>query len=189
MVRWCDVDLVRLAVLVAHGWAYGRWIVDDAGDHVRHARSISDGLGPVLQPGADPVEGYSNPAWLALLVAGRWLGLFDHGAWWGVPDVVAFPKLLGLLCAAGVFACFYATARALTTRPVLVATAAGVALACVPSWVVWFLSGLENPLIALAVAALGALLAVRPRAVVVGLWPAALAGLLSAAAALTPPTG
>ncbi|WP_156756965.1 hypothetical protein [Actinokineospora pegani] len=178
------------SVLAAHAWAYGRWIVDDAAITFAYARSVAEGLGPVLQPGADPVEGYSNPAWLALLVVGRLLGLFDHGSWWGVPDLVAFPKLLALLCALGVFACFHAIARVLTRRPALVAAVAGVVLACVPSWVVWLMSGLENGLLALATAGIATVLA---RAVAAGgllrAGPAVACGLLAALAALTRPDG
>jgi hypothetical protein len=136
------------------------------------------------------VEGYSNPAWLGLLVLGRWLGLFDAGTWWGVPDVVAFPKLLGLICGVGVFLCFYAVARALTSRPAVVTVAAGVGLACVPSWVIWVVSGVENGLLAVTVAGLAAVLA---RAAAAGrlleLGPAVGCGLLAALAALTRPDG
>ena len=80
---------------------YGRWIVDDAATTFAYARSLAAGEGAVLQPGANPVEGYSNPAWLAVLVLGRWLGLFDRGTWFGVPDLVVFPKFVALLCCAG----------------------------------------------------------------------------------------
>lgn len=65
------------------------------------------GLGPFSSPDAAVVEGYSNPAWLAVLIAGRLLGLFDRGAWFGVPDYVAYPKAVALLCCAGVFAACY----------------------------------------------------------------------------------
>lgn len=182
--------LLPSVVLAIHAWAYGRWIVDDAAITYAYARSVAIGLGPVLQPGLGPVEGYSNPAWLALLVVARWVGLFDRGTWWGVPDLVAFPKLLGLACAVGAFACFYATAHALSRRPGLVATFAGVGLACVPSWAIWLVSGLENGLLALTVAGIAAVLAraaaddrLTERA------PALACGLLAALAALTRPDG
>lgn len=77
---------VPTAAFGAHATAYGRWIVDDAAITYAYARSIATGAGPVLQPGAEPVEGWSNPAWLGLLVLGRWAGLFDRGAWFAVPD-------------------------------------------------------------------------------------------------------
>jgi hypothetical protein len=173
-----------------HALGYGRWIVDDAAITFAYARSVATGEGPVLQPGAEPVEGFSNPAWLGLLVLGRWLGLFDRGAWFGVPDYVAFPKLLALACCAGMFACYYAVARVVTSRGVLVTVVAGAVTAAVPSFVIWIMSGLENALLALATAAIAAVLV---RAAVAGRLleptPAVLCGLLAALAALTRPDG
>jgi hypothetical protein len=181
---------VPTAAVGVHALLYGRWIVDDAAITFAYARSIATGEGPVLQPGAEPVEGFSNPAWLGLLVLGRWIGLFDRGAWFGVPDYVAFPKLLALVLVAGVFACCHAVASATTRRPVLVTVAAGLVAAAVPSFVIWTMSGLENALLALAVAGIAAVLV---RAVVAGrlLEPATAVwcGLLAALAALTRPDG
>jgi hypothetical protein len=181
---------VPTAAVAGHALLYGRWIIDDAAITFAYARSIATGEGPVLQPGAEPVEGFSNPAWLGLLVLGHWIGLFDRGAWFGVPDYVAFPKLLALVLVAGVFACCYAVASAVTRRPVPVTVAAGLVTAAVPSFVVWTMSGLENALLALAAVGLAAVLV---RAVVAGrlLEPATAVwcGLLAAMAALTRPDG
>jgi hypothetical protein len=55
-----------------------------------YARNVAAGLGPVLQPGAEPVEGYSNPTWPAPLAVGARIGLFNSGAIFGVPDYVLF---------------------------------------------------------------------------------------------------
>jgi hypothetical protein len=193
LARWPRAVVAVAVPTVAfgtHALLYGRWIVDDAGITFAYARSIATGAGPVLQPGAEPVEGFSNPAWLGLLVLGRWLGLFDRGAWFGVPDYVAFPKLLALVLVAGVFACCYAAASALTRRPVLVTIAAGLVTAGVPSFVIWTMSGLENSLLAFAAAGIAAVLV---RAVVADrlLAPrtAVWCGLLAALAALTRPDG
>ena len=60
---------VPTAVFALHAVLYGRWIVDDAGITFAYARSLATGAGPVLQPGAEAVEGWSNPAWLALLLS------------------------------------------------------------------------------------------------------------------------
>jgi hypothetical protein len=181
---------VPTAAVGVHALLYGRWIVDDAAITFAYARSIATGEGPVLQPGAEPVEGYSNPAWLALLVLGRWLGLFDRGAWFGVPDLVAFPKLLALGLVAGVFACCYRAASALTRRPVVVTVLAGLVTAAVPAFVIWTVSGLENALLAFAAAGLATVLV---RAVAAGRlhapWTAVWCGLLAALAALTRPDG
>jgi hypothetical protein len=173
-----------------HALAYGRWIVDDAGITYAYARSLTTGAGPVLQPGADAVEGYSNPAWLALLAVARGLGLFDRGAWFGVPDYVAFPKLLALLLVAGTFGCCGAIAGALCRRPKLVTALAGSATAAVPSFVIWTVSGLENALLALVATGTAALLV---RAELAGRLLASStavgSGLLAAMAALTRPDG
>jgi hypothetical protein len=143
-VGWLLPVGVPTALVALHMQLYGRWIVDDAAITFAYARSLAAGEGAVLQPDADPVEGYSNPAWLAVLVLGRWLGLFDHGTWFGVPDLVVFPKFVALLCCAGVFAAFYAVARAVSQRPVLLTVVAGAAAAAVPSFVIWVSSGLET---------------------------------------------
>jgi hypothetical protein len=137
-----------------------------------------------------PVEGYSNPLWLALLALGRVIGLFDRGAWFGVPDLVAFPKLLALICCAGVFACFYAIARRTSMRPGLLTALAGTLTACVPSFVIWCFSGLENGLYALVVVGLAAVLvAAALDGTVASERAATLCGLLAASAVLTRPDG
>ena len=190
--RWGGLVAVGVpsTVLGLHSASYGQWIVDDAGITFAYARSLATGAGPVLQPGAPVVEGYSDPAWLALLVGAHRLGLFDHGAWFGVPDLVALPKLLGWLCGVGVFLCFLAAARAVSDRPVLVATVAGVLTAAIPSFAIWTTSGLENGLLALAVVGIGTVVV---RAISVGRLQepsvAATCGALAALAALTRPEG
>ncbi|MEU3740423.1 hypothetical protein AB0E78_25595 [Streptomyces sp. NPDC032198] len=191
--RWADPAAVTLTTLLV-AWrasALGQWIVDDAAITFAYARSIDEGLGPVQQPGADPVEGYSNPSWLALLVIGRRLGLFDRGALLGVSDLVLYPKALALLCTAGVLACVAVAARAvLPGRAWAVTLLAGGLLAANLSYVAWSFSGLENPLYALTAAATGALLV---RGAVRGtlLRPAvaATAGAVALLAALTRPDG
>ena len=162
---WLVAVGVPSTVLGLHSASYGQWIIDDAGITFAYARSLATGAGPVLQPGVPAVEGYSDPAWLALLVGAHRVGLFDHGAWFGVSDLVALPKVLGWLCGVGVFFCFLAAARAVSDRPVLVATVAGVLTAAIPSFAIWTTSGLENGLLALAVVGIGTILI---RAVVPG---------------------
>jgi hypothetical protein len=182
--------LVPTGLFGLHALAYGRWEVDDAGITFAYARSVATGAGPVLQPGLPPVEGYSNPAWLALLALGRWSGLFDHGAWFGVPDYVAYPKVLALIFAAGVFAAFYATASAVSRRPALVTFLAGCATAAIPSFVIWCVSGLENSLLAVTVVTIGAVLVrANARGALATVPPAVVCGLLASLAALTRPEG
>ncbi|MEU0883085.1 hypothetical protein ABZ345_31130 [Lentzea sp. NPDC005914] len=178
------------ALIALHGSFYGNWVVDDAAITFAYARNIAEGAGSVLQPGAEPTEGYSNPAWLAVMALGRVLGLFDRGTIFGVPDYVLFPKALAVLCCAGVLLACHTAARRVFRRPWPVTLAFGAVLAAVPSFVIWMFSGLENPLYALvtcwlAVVLFGAVLDDR-------LWSnrvAVVAGLLVALAALTRPDG
>ncbi|WP_235883360.1 hypothetical protein [Saccharopolyspora elongata] len=178
------------AAIGAHGALYGSWFVDDAAITFAYSRSIAEGLGPVVQPGAQPVEGFSNPTWTVLLSCGRLLGLFDRGELFGVPDYVLFPKGLALLCIVGMLAVCHGVAHRVTQHAWLVTLAVGGMLAVIPSFVIWCFSGLENSLYTLIIVGLAALL-----------WHASLdgrllstkvavvAGLLAAAAALTRPEG
>ncbi|MFI0977268.1 hypothetical protein ACH4SP_09595 [Streptomyces sp. NPDC021093] len=173
----------------------GHWLIDDAAITFAYARSIDEGYGPVQQHGAEPVEGYSNPSWLALLVLGRRLGLFDSGTTLaGVADLVWYPKLLALLCVAGILVAVTATARAaFPDRPLAVPAVtllAGAAAAGNFSFVIWLFSGLENPLYALAVSVLAAVLArAAARGTLLAGRTATAAGLLALLAALTRPDG
>ncbi|MFD0032016.1 hypothetical protein ACWGDS_30065 [Streptomyces sp. NPDC055059] len=191
--RWADpaAVLAATALIAVRAAGLGRWIVDDAAVTFAYARSIDEGLGPVQLPGASPVEGYSNPAWLALMAVGRRLGLFDHGAFLGVSDLVLYPKALALLCTAGTLACVAWAARAVVPGRAWAATLlAGAALATNLSYVAWSFSGLENPLYGLTAAGTGAVLV---RAVARGGLTAPRTAVTAAAiallAALTRPDG
>ncbi|MEU4762194.1 hypothetical protein AB0H12_02990 [Actinosynnema sp. NPDC023794] len=188
--RWVLPVAVGTALITAHGALYGHWLIDDAAITFAYARTVTDGAGSVLQPGAEPTEAYSNPAWLALLALGRLAGLFDRGAIFGVPDYVLFPKALAVLCCAGVLLACHTAARRLFHRPGLVTVAFGAVLAAVPSFVVWVFSGLENPLYALATCWLAVVLctAVLDDRLLSGR-VAAVVGALVALAALTRPDG
>jgi hypothetical protein len=177
-------------LVAAHLLVYGRWIVDDAGITMAYARSVATGAGPVLQPGAAVSEGWSDPAWLAVLVVGRWLGLVDHGAWFGVPDLVAFPKLLAILCSAGIFWAFHRVAVRVSRSPVTVTALAGTLTAAAPPYVVWIGSGLENPLLALVVVVLAArLVTAALDGRLLDTRVAVTCGLLAGLAGLTRPDG
>ncbi|MQY17452.1 hypothetical protein [Nocardia macrotermitis] len=189
---WTAVAAVLSGVLLLAWRAaqYGQWVVDDAGITFAYARSVAAGLGPVLQPGAQPVEGFSDPTWLMVLVVGKWCHLFDSGSLFGIPDFVLYPKAIGLLCCAGILVACHVAARRVTRWPALVTFAVGVVLAMIPSFVIWCFSGLENSLFAVAVCVLAVRMFV---AVSEGrLWTPAVAvtvGVLAAFAALTRPDG
>lgn len=173
-----------------HATLYGNWIIDDAAITFAYARSVSEGLGPVLQPGVDPVEGFSNPTWLLLLALGRVLGLFDHGTIAGIPDYVLFPKALALLCCAGILTLCHLIYRRMLNRAWVATAVTGLFLACVPSFVIWSFSGLENSLYALSVTALATVLvraALDDRLLAANV--AVVSGLLAAFAGLTRPDG
>ncbi|WP_246107725.1 hypothetical protein [Saccharothrix saharensis] len=178
------------ALITAHGALYGNWLVDDAAITFAYARSVTEGAGPVLQPGAAPTEGYSNPAWLAVLALGRLVGLFDRGAVLGLPDHVLFPKAVAVLCCAGVLLACHTAARRVFRRPGLVTLAFGAVLAVVPSFVIWTFSGLENPLYALVTCWLAVVLFLGVRDDrLLSRRVAVLVGALAALAALTRPDG
>lgn len=184
------VILAGTALIAAHATRYGQWIMDDAAITFAYSRSIVDGLGPVLQPGADPVEAFSNPTWMLLLAFGKLVGLFDEGTLFGVPDYVLFPKALALVCCAGMLTLFYIAVKPITSRPRLVTLVAGAGLAAVPSFVIWTFSGLENSLYALVVVALAVVIQRAVLADRLLTWKVAVAtGLLVSAAALTRPDG
>lgn len=185
------IAVPTIAYLV-HASRFGRWIVDDAAITFAYARSLVDGHGLVQQPGARPVEAYSNPSWLVVLAGAKLVGVFDSGrSLFGVPDYVWVPKALAVALFVGTLLVLHAAARPLLGRWAAVATGvAGLLLAANPSYVIWTVSGLENPLMGFTVAAL---LAVIVRAVaarrLLSWRTATAASLLAVLAALTRPDG
>lgn len=182
-----------LAVYVLHARRYGRWLIDDAMISFAYARTISAGGGPAQQLGAAPVEGFSNPTWTLLLAGLTRLGVFLGGnVWFGVPDYVVVPRVLAGLCFLGILWAGYLALRSfLPPAPAnLGLLVAGLALATSPGYVIWSVSGLENPLYGLLVAVLAAVigLAIASSAL---LHPqvAVLCSLLALLAALTRPDG
>ncbi|MCC6524982.1 MAG: hypothetical protein IT373_20160, partial [Polyangiaceae bacterium] len=149
----------------------GDWIIDDAGISFAYARNVAHGEGFVSQPGRVPVEGFSNFLWVLALVPTFWLHLFDP---------VVTPKVLGALAVLGAFALVGHTLRRRTGSlwPGVVVT---TLFALSPPLVIWSVSGLENGLLLLLVAAFFALAALRPPH-----WQAG-AGLCAALLAMTRP--
>ena len=189
--------LAQVVTFVVSASVYGWWLVDDAGISFAYAFNLANGEGLVSQPGAAPVEGFSNPAWVLLITLARSLGLLDERTIAGQWDVVALSKLLALVLHVVVLGCLATIARrglaaASSGRApellwILPWSLAGLLLAVNPSYVIWMVSGLENPLLAAAVAATAAAM-VRfvtepsPRL-------AALLGLVIGLAAITRPDG
>ena len=170
---------VPLVILGIHAGLYGDWIVDDAAISFAYARNLADGHGLVPQPGADPVEGYSNPLWV--LVAAGLLGV-------GVFDPIWVPKLVSIVLLAIGFGALIESVRRFTPFPAAVPITACIFLAAHPPIVAWAVSGLENGLyLCLLLALFGACL--RARASEQGVGSALLAGVLAGAVALTRPEG
>lgn len=132
---------IPLVIYTIHALYFNTWIVDDAGITFAYARSFAQGYGLVSQPGMVPVEGYSNTAWLLLLTPFFMLNLFDP---------VVTPKMLSVLLVAASFFTLYRALRLVRGRDWVVLT--GLTLTALnTSFVVWTISGLENPLYLLLV--------------------------------------
>ena len=138
----CSV-LAPFALYLAHALFFGDWIVDDAGITFAYARNVALGFGAVSQPGMPPVEGFSNPAWMLLLVPFFWLGAFDP---------VVTPKAIAAVLVLATFVQLRRVVGRLLPRPDLAAGLGLWLIAANPSFVIWSCSGLENPLYALLVA-------------------------------------
>ncbi|HEX5721084.1 MAG TPA: hypothetical protein VF179_33335 [Thermoanaerobaculia bacterium] len=125
-----------LLVFFAHALLFGDWIVDDAGITFVYARNLVAGHGLVSQPGLPPVEGFSNFLWMLTLVPTFLAGLFH-------PVIV--PKVVSLALLARSFILLDGALFALTaSRAVSLVTLLLLAV-CSP-FVIWTVSGLENPL-------------------------------------------
>jgi hypothetical protein len=168
-----------LLVLLAHALLFGEWIVDDAGITFAYARNLVAGHGLVSQPGLPPVEGFSNFLWLLTLVPAFLAGLFH-------PVIV--PKLASLALLAGSFTLLDRSLFSLTgSRAVSVVTLLLLAV-CSP-FVIWTVSGLENPLyVFLLCLLLWLIVRERVRERETGSFPLA-AGAVAAGLALTRPDG
>lgn len=135
--RWVLISTIALYAAAALSlWWY---VDDDAGISFTFARNLAEGRGLTYNPGDPPVEGYSNPLWVALLAAARLMHL----------DILATSKVLGLVFGAACLLVMWPAVRAL--HPI--AWLALPIAALNASAVVWSSSGLENALHALLVTA------------------------------------
>ena len=177
-MRGLDRFGVVLPVLVfaAHASVFGTYLIDDAGITFAYARSAAEGAGLVAQPGAPPVEGYSNTLWLLVLAATMRLGAF-HLVW--------TPKLLAGACVAATYGLAWHVFRKRGVPPGL---RIGVLtlLSLATPYVLWSMSGLENALYGL----LALTLAWTCARIAEGEGRAAgLAGALASALVMTRPDG
>ena len=171
--------LVIPALYLGHAAVFGDYIADDAGISLAYGRNLASGYGPVLYPGAEAVEGFSNPLWTLLLAAGAALRL-------DVADGIPLLKFLDLLFGAGGLLLTAVLARDVypDDNPGI-GWVAPVILAVWTPYVFWSGAGLENALYAFLLL-LAVILQLRElRGVSAGWWSAvALGGV-----ALTRPEG
>ena len=134
-----SVGLTACALLfLAHAAFYGSYIDDDAAISMTYARNLALGHGLVLSPGAEPVEGFSNPLWVLALAGLHYVGL----------PLVFTAKAVGCLLSLGTLVTtWYLARRSLALQPVP-SLLAPIAIALSAPFVVWSIAGLENALVA-----------------------------------------
>ena len=128
---------IPVFVFVLHGVVFGSWLMDDAGISFAYARNLATGHGLVSQPGASPVEGYSDFLWVLLMAVFFRIGLF-HIVW--------TPKIVACILTAGSFLVVADTLKRATSWGPAIAASALTLVALQPGFVIWSVSGLENPL-------------------------------------------
>lgn len=147
-----SVLLASFAMLAWNCHAWWPLYADDSYITLRYAKNWVDGYGPVFNPGESPVEGYSNPLWMALMAGGMQLGL----------DPVATSKWLGVASAAALVAALFAALAALGVPGPAAALATWPLSSC-ELVAAWGVAGLETLAYALLLFA-GLALLVPPHA-------------------------
>jgi hypothetical protein len=142
------LPLIAVIVLAVHLVPFGRYISDDAGITFAYAKNLAQGHGLTLNPGTDPVEGYSSFAWLVTV-----LPFCARGSdpTWGV-------KIFSFLLSATTLMLLSRTGDQLFVADASRASGhirdlAAVALAAFTPFVVWTAGGMENPLYCVLLAA------------------------------------
>jgi len=120
---------------------YGQLVIDDAFITYRYAENWASGLGPTWNLAEPPVEGYSNPFYMALLALAKVL--------LGV-DVPGFSRLVGMASGLGTIAVLYLLVYRSTGSVRWGLVAAGV-LAFNPHLAVWSVGGMETALYTLLI--------------------------------------
>ncbi|MBA3640312.1 MAG: hypothetical protein H0W53_13765 [Acidobacteria bacterium] len=141
-IRFKVPILAVAALYVTHAAVFGDYIADDAGISLAYGRNLAAGYGPVLYPGGEAVEGFSNPLWTAIITLGAALQLDGH-------DGIPLLKVLGLMFGAGALWLTILVARQAypDDDPGTRWLAAAILAAWTP-FVFWSGAGLENPLYA-----------------------------------------
>ena len=158
------------------GWWAQRWVQDDAYVSFRYARNLVRGEGLVYNVG-DRVEGYTNFLWtmIAAVPLAR-----------GVADPLPFMHAVSAGLWVASFATLLALGVGLWRAGVDAAPLAALPLAVHWSFNLWFVSGMETPLVTFLPIAAVAALVIDPRR---HGWSLALASLCGAALTMTRPDG
>lgn len=152
---------------------FNSWLVDDAGISFAYSRSLANGFGLVAQQGALPVEGYSNPAWVFLFALVDLLGV----------ELLSSVKIIAAVISIGTIFLAVLISCRITHKALLTLLGVGW-IVLQPGLVIWFVSGLENPLYAFLILLL-VWLSIREQ----NHLSAVLAGLTAALVGLTRPEG
>lgn len=144
-------------------------LFDDAMVSMTYARTMAEGYGMIWQPGAEPVQGYTNLAWMSLMAALHRLGL-DAGA----ASVAVMVASAGLIVGCALLA--MSLAARLAPGELTAQILAGLLTGLFPPLLFWALRGMEVGLfsfLALALVLIAVRLRTEPSA-----WQTALAGLV-----------
>ena len=134
-MQWTGVA-GAIFVFCIHYILWSPWLIEDAAISYSYALHAVQGEGWVAYPGGEPVEGFSNPTWTALLATTR---LFGISPWLSA-------KLYGLLFGALTLPMAFLWAREVTRDDGLLPVVAPLWLAVSPQFTTWVACGLENPL-------------------------------------------
>ena len=170
--------LLVVAVLALQwpAWWQQRWVQDDAYVSFRYARNLVRGEGLVYNVG-DRVEGYTNFLWtlLAAVPLAR-----------GAVDPLPFMHAVSAALWVGSFALLLGVGVGLWRAGLWAAPLAALPLAVHWSFNLWFLSGMETPLVTFCVIAAVAAMTLDPRR---HGWAPAAASLAAVALTMTRPDG
>jgi arabinofuranosyltransferase len=146
LVGGCALVLAAITAAFPHLWPE-RWVQDDAYVSFRYARNLVRGAGLVYNPG-ERVEGYTNFLWTLLAAAPLAAGADDPLTFMHAVSAALWFAAYALLLALGI---------ALWADGVWAAPLIALPLALHWSFNLWFVSGMETPLVtALTIAAVAA---------------------------------
>lgn len=127
---------VLILVAAAMQWPLWGWEVEDSAISMAYARNFAAGDGLVPYVGAERVEGFSDPLWVACLAALNWVGF----------DPFSATRWLGLLFGCATVPAVFVALRPLEKEAPLAPVWGAAAVALFAPHAIWAQSGLENAL-------------------------------------------